>query len=83
MALWVVSKLPESAVNSALLTALRTHGFTGKLALALRSDTDATVFTERGVDRVFRPYDDAADFAASEISRALTRQKQGAAPTTA
>ena len=82
-ALWVVSTLAESDVNAALMTALRAHGFTGKLALALRSDDDSSMVSERGVDRVFRPFDDAADFAASEISRALTRQKQDAAPSAA
>lgn len=83
VALWVVSTLPESAVNAALMTALRAHGFTGKLALALRSDADSRMFSERGVDRVFRPYDDAADFAASEIGQALAHHKRGTAPSTA
>ncbi|MBK5207451.1 MAG: cation:proton antiporter [Polaromonas sp.] len=56
-------------------------GFGIALALALPNDADSRIFSERGVDRVFRPYDGAADFAASEISRALTRQQQGAGPT--
>lgn len=79
---WVVSTLPDAAANAALLTALRAHGFSGKLALALRGDDDGAVFSGRGVDRVFRPYDDAADFAAEEIIQALVRHKRSAAPTT-
>ena len=79
---WVVSTLPEAATNTALLTALRAHGFSGKLALALRGDDDGAAFSERGVDRVFRPYDDAADFAAEEIIQALARHKRSVAPTT-
>ncbi len=45
--------------------------------IALPGDTDATAFAKRGVDHVFRPDDDAADFAAREIGQALTRQSLG------
>ena len=74
-AAWAVSTLPESSVNAALPDVLRAHGFTGKMALALRGDTDATAFAKRGVDHVFRPYDDAADFAAREIGQTLAQQR--------
>ena len=75
-AAWAVSTLPESSVNAALPDVLRAHGFTGKMAIALRGDTDATAFAKRRVDHVFRPYDDAADFAAREIGQSLARQKR-------
>ncbi len=68
---WVVSTLPEATVNLALPAALRAHGFTGRIALALRGDTDPAAFLARGFDHIFRPYDDAADFAARTIRRAL------------
>jgi Kef-type K+ transport system membrane component KefB len=76
---WVVSTLPEASVNLALPNALRAHGFTGTVALALRGETDAAVFTARGFDHVFRPYEDAAGFAAREIGKSLAREV-GTAP---
>ena len=75
-AAWAVSTLPESSVNAALPDVLRAHGFTGKMAIALRGNTDATAFAKRSVDHVFRPYDDAADFAAREIGQSLAQQKR-------
>ena len=74
-AAWAVSTLPELSVNAALPDLLRAHGFTGKMAIALRGDADATAFAKRGVDHVFRPYDDAADFAAREIGQSLAQQR--------
>jgi len=62
-AAWAVSTLPEWSVNAALE------------AIALRDDTDATAFAERGMDHVVRPYDDAANFAAREIGQTLARQR--------
>jgi Kef-type K+ transport system membrane component KefB len=75
---WVVSTLPEADVNLALPEALRAHGFNGRMALALRGDADEAVFTTRGVDHVFRPYDDAAGFAAREIGQSMQRHEHAA-----
>lgn len=68
---WVVSTLPEAVVNAALLRALHDNGFAGKVAVAVRGGHDGEALARRGVARVFRPYDDAADFAAREIADAL------------
>ena len=68
---WVASTLPEPVVNAALLRALHDNGFAGKVAVAVRGGDDGEALARRGVARVFRPYDDAADFAAREIADAL------------
>ena len=70
---WVVSTLPELHVNIVLIGALREHGFSGKMAIALRGPEDRKLIESLGVDRVFRPYDDAADFAAEELAQTLVR----------
>ena len=70
---WVVSTLPEADVNIVLIRALRENGFNGKVAIALRGAEEAPLPKDLGVDRFFRPYDDAADFAAEEIAQSLAR----------
>lgn len=77
---WVVSTLPEQDVNLILLRAVREHGFTGKIAVVLRGTENERLLADGGVDHVFRPYDDAADFAAEEITHALMRDKHAHAP---
>jgi len=76
---WVVSTLPETHINAALPQALREQGFVGKIAIALRNDADAQLFEGRGVDLIFRPYDNAADFAAHQISESLNPQRSAEA----
>lgn len=68
---WVVSTLPEQHVNLTLLKALPGQGFQGRVALAVRGEEDESLFAGHGVQHVFRPYIDAADFAAGTILQAL------------
>jgi Kef-type K+ transport system membrane component KefB len=68
---WVVSTLAEQDANRFLMRVLREHGFRGKTAIALRGPKYEEFPARLAVDRVFRPYDDAADFATEEIARAL------------
>ncbi|MCK7502599.1 MAG: NAD-binding protein [Comamonadaceae bacterium] len=77
---WVVSTLPEAEVNAALLQALHDNGFAGKVAMAVRGSDYGQALARRGVARVFRPYDDAADFAAREIADALARDNEMVVP---
>ena len=77
---WVVSTLPEAEVNAALLQALHENGFAGKVAMAVRGSDYGEALARRGVARVFRPYDDAADFAAREIADALARDSEMVVP---
>lgn len=72
---WVVSALPEQDANLTLLQALHEHGFTGTVALLARGAEDENLLASRGVDHVFHPYDDAADFAVNKIINTLGSRK--------
>ena len=68
---WVVSALSDVGVNCALMAALRAHGYTGPVAVAAHSEADARQLKTAGVERVFHPYKDAADFAAEELQLSM------------
>jgi Kef-type K+ transport system membrane component KefB/voltage-gated potassium channel Kch len=73
---WVVLSVPYDAIlltetdpRSGLLTAIRTHRFGGRVAIAARNDEEARRLQEGGgVDLVLYPYDDAATSAAKQIT---------------
>jgi Kef-type K+ transport system membrane component KefB len=65
---WVVSTLPEQDANRSLVQALRAHRFKGNVAVVVRGTEEEPEWVGRGVDRIFRLYEDAADFAASDIA---------------
>lgn len=68
---WVVSTLPELAVNLALLNTLREHGYGGRVAMTAHDDSDAEALERAGVTHVLTPYSDAADHGAQTISDSL------------
>jgi hypothetical protein len=70
---WVVSTLPEHDANRCLVQALRAHRFAGKVAVVMRGADEEPAWEGRGVDRIFRLYEDAADFAALDIAEAAAR----------
>jgi Kef-type K+ transport system membrane component KefB len=72
---WVISTLPQVEINLTLLKALRAHGYRGRLAMAAHAEHDAGVLRKAGVDKVFSPYTDAADFAARTITGELIRER--------
>ncbi len=74
-ACWVVSTLPEQDVNAMLLQALHEHGFNGRVAITLRRGEDDGLLPQ-GIDCVFRPYDDAAGFAAEKIAQLIDPTQQ-------
>ncbi|MEX0941550.1 MAG: cation:proton antiporter family protein [Pseudomonadales bacterium] len=65
---WVVSAVPELEANLHLAQALRQVRFRGNLAATAHTERDALKLKEAGVQRVLRPYLDAADFAAECIA---------------
>jgi Trk K+ transport system NAD-binding subunit len=67
---WVVSTLPEQDANRSLVQALRAHKFRGHVAVVVRGTEEEPEWVGRGVDRIFRLYEDAADFAAGDIADA-------------
>ncbi len=68
---WVVSTLSDVAINCALMAALRAHGYTGQVAVAVHNEADAHLLKEAGAKQVFHPYYDAADYAAEMLQNAL------------
>jgi Kef-type K+ transport system membrane component KefB len=65
---WVISTAPQRDVSLALLHGLRAHGFRGRTALTAHSDADAELLRQKGADRVFLPFADAAEQAAETIA---------------
>jgi Trk K+ transport system NAD-binding subunit len=68
---WIVSTLTEDSANRLLMQVVRYNGFQGKAAVALRAANQEESPAGLAVDRIFRPYDNAADFATEEIAREL------------
>jgi Kef-type K+ transport system membrane component KefB len=62
---WVVSALPDWGSTQPLLHALREAGFRGRIAVAARDEQQTEGLAKHAVDRVFVPFDDAADHAAA------------------
>ncbi len=75
---FVVSTLPESAVNLRLLHALRSHGFTGRVAVTVHGEADANRLHRAGASRILWPYRDAAEFAAELIDGELSAATEDA-----
>lgn len=61
---WVITTLPQWEQNRALLHALRSAGYRGRLALVRRDPGTPPETGELPVDLELNPYDDAADHAA-------------------
>lgn len=67
---WVVSTTPIIDVGISLLHALRTHGYTGKVALTAHTAEDAERLRAAGADLVLLPFIDAADQAVDLLTGA-------------
>jgi Kef-type K+ transport system membrane component KefB len=70
---WVVSTLPEHDANRCLVQALHAHKFAGSVAVVVRGTEEEPEWEGRGVDRIFRLYEDAADYAALDIAEAAAK----------
>ncbi len=70
---WVVSTVPDRAVNLALLHGLDQAGYTGSVALTAHNDHDAERLQAAGVDLVLRPFHAAAD----SVTRVLWQDVPG------
>jgi len=75
----VVSAVPRSASTlsdadprMALLHALRSQGFQGKVAVAMHTPTDLDELRRQGVDVVLTPYVDAAEFAVTALEAVMS-----------
>jgi hypothetical protein len=70
---WVVSTLPEHDANRCLVQALHAHRYAGNVAVVVRGTEEEPEWQGRGVDRIFRLYEDAADYAALDIAEAAAK----------
>jgi Kef-type K+ transport system membrane component KefB len=68
---WVVSTLPELAVNLMLLKILREHRYQGSIAMTAHDEEDAKALAKAGATRVLAPFSDAADQGARLIAEAI------------
>jgi len=68
---WVVCTTPLLDVQIALLHSLRTHGYTGQVALTAHSDEDAERLRVSGADLVLLPFVDAADQAVDLLTESV------------
>ncbi len=64
---WIVSSLPAWDANRALLHALKEARFEGRVAAVARDPVHHRQLEAAGVARVFNPFDDAADQAATSL----------------
>jgi Kef-type K+ transport system membrane component KefB len=73
---WVVSSIPGIEVNLTLLHALKHYGYEGKLAVTIHQDHEGETLQTSKVDLILRPFVDAAEQAAEELSMDLKRQQK-------
>jgi Kef-type K+ transport system membrane component KefB len=64
---WVVSTLPQTEVNLALLEGLKRQGYAGTVAMLAHAEADVRALRHAGASRVLMPFRDAADHAADTI----------------
>ncbi len=70
---WVVSTLPQAHSNLALLHALKTTGYTGRVAIAARDDTLLAQPPEGAVHDVFHLFEDAVETATDRLCATVLR----------
>lgn len=67
---WVVSTVRGPELNLPILRLLQQRGFRGKVALTARNEEEARFYGEAGAHLVLRPFDDAAEQAADNLTDA-------------
>lgn len=72
---WVMTTLPQWESNRALLHALETVHYRGRVAGAARDATHARLLTEAGLAPVLNPFDDAADHGARYLAQAIQQEQ--------
>ena len=65
---WIVSTLPDMSSNHDLLYGLRTHHFTGGMAVVARDDFDDAALKELGATTILYPMRNAVDHAVDTLT---------------
>ncbi len=71
---WVISTIPDRAVNRALMHALRNHGYKGSIAVTTHSQDECDAYPDAEI--VFVPFIDAAVHAVERIAEADELQRR-------
>lgn len=66
---WVITSFPQWESNRALLHALQSARYNGQVAGVVRDATHGRAMAEAGIQRIFNPFDDAADHAAERLAQ--------------
>ena len=72
---WVITTFPQWESNRALLHALKTAQYDGKVVGAVRDAAHGRALAEAGVTQILNPFDDAADHAAARLARDIREQE--------
>jgi Kef-type K+ transport system membrane component KefB len=72
---WVITTFPQWESNRALLHALNTAQYSGKVVGAVRDAAHGRALAEAGVTQILNPFDDAADHAAARLARDIREQE--------
>jgi len=65
---WIVSTLPDTGSNRALLNALAEHHYAGQISIVARDEIEAETLRALGKVEVILPFNQAADFAALDLA---------------
>ncbi|ABM62627.1 cation:proton antiporter [Halorhodospira halophila] len=65
---WVISTVPDRDIGATLISALRSAGYQGKVAVTSHSRMDADYLRGQGPDRILLPFVDAAEMAVAGIT---------------
>jgi hypothetical protein len=71
----VITTFPQWESNRALLHALKTAQYDGKVVGAVRDAAHGRALAEAGVKQILNPFDDAADHAAARLARDIREQE--------
>jgi hypothetical protein len=68
---WVITTFPQWESNRALLHAMQSMGYSGRLVGAVRDAAHAHALADAGVSEIINPFEDAADHAAAHLARKI------------
>ncbi len=73
---WVASSVPAGDTNTALVSALEEHQYTGSIAVTSHSQSETRRMFELGADLVFMPFSDASTQAVDMLAAADEQQRR-------
>ncbi|MDO9568571.1 MAG: cation:proton antiporter [Hydrogenophaga sp.] len=72
---WVITSFPQWESNRALLHALQAARYSGEIAGVVRDAAHGRAMGEAGIQRIFSPFDDAADHAAERLAHDIRNKE--------